>query len=272
MLTLQEKFIHTNERLNNELNYIIQAFINFYGEDYKDYISNELNNLKIIWYDDTQQNIEVFRNSIISSLPENVINEYLKRYNKKCFSQSAYINEIDVLVLPLSYDMTHIIHEINHKLSTHILALKPMKMISGLCISIEKNGRVIIENNDFNEALNQKMTLEILNELKKLGLNINYTSSWQENLFPLINMFYELFKDCIKQVYITGDIFSLIKNVGNENYVEYSQLMFLKCFKLRRMIIKDQKPNLSEDEIKKLENIVNNMKQYYDKSRIEHYR
>ena len=68
MLTLQEKFIHTNERLNNELNYIIQAFINFYGEDYKDYISNELNNLKIIWYDDTQQNIEVFRNSIISSL------------------------------------------------------------------------------------------------------------------------------------------------------------------------------------------------------------
>ena len=85
-------------------------------------------------------------------------------------------------------------------------------------------------------------------------------------------MFYEVFKDCIKQVYITGDIFSLIKNVGNENYVEYSQLMFLKCFKLRRMIIKNQKPNLSEDEIKKLENIVNNMKQYYDKSRIEHYR
>ncbi len=241
MATLQGKFIHANETLNNELNYIMQAYINFYGEDYKDYISSILKNLKIIWYDDTVQNKENFRDTIISSLSENTINECLKKYNQKCFSQSAYIDEIDVLVLPLSYDRTHIIHEINHKISCHITSLKPLQIISGVCVNIEKDGGIVSENSDLNEAINQKMTLEILDELKKLGLKIKYTPSWQEEIFPLINLFYELFKDSLKKVYITGDIDSLIKDVGIENYHKYSQMMFLKCFKLRRMIERGKK-------------------------------
>ena len=73
--TLQDKFIYANETLNNELNYITQAYINFYGEDYKDYISSILKNLKIIWYDNAEQNKENFRDTIISSLSENTINE-----------------------------------------------------------------------------------------------------------------------------------------------------------------------------------------------------
>ena len=241
MATLQDKFTHANKTLNNELNYINQAYINFYGEDYKDYISSILKNLKIIWYDDTEQNKENFRDTIISSLSENIINECLKKYNQKCFSQSAYIDEIDVLVLPLSYDRTHIIHEINHKISCHIISLKPLQIISGVSVNIEKNGGVVNKNSDLNEAINQKMTLEILDELKKLGLNIKYTPSWQEEIFPLINLFYELFNDSLKEVYVTGDLASFIKNVGKENYDKYSQMMFLKCFKLRQMIMRGQK-------------------------------
>lgn len=81
--------------------------------------------------------------------------------------------------------------------------MEPLKIISGICLSFEENG-------DLNEAINQKMTLEILEELKKLGLEVSYTPSWQENMFPIINLFYETFKDKLKNVYITGNILSFI--------------------------------------------------------------
>ena len=71
MNSLQEKFMSANSRLNNELNYIIQAFINFYGEKHRDYIVNILRDFKIIWYDDMEfQEGEGIRNFIVTSLSD----------------------------------------------------------------------------------------------------------------------------------------------------------------------------------------------------------
>ena len=260
MNSLQEKFMSANNRLNNELNCIIQAFINFYGEKHRDYIVHILRDLKIIWYDDTEFKEEKeIRNFIVTSLPKDQINEYLKKHDEKCFSQSAYIDEIDVLVLPLSYNITHIIHEMNHKISSHILSLEPLKIISGVCTSVEKDGGVVEENSNLNEAINQKMTLEILNELRKLGLEIQYTPSWQEHMFPLINLFYESFKEFLKDTYISGDILSFIKIIGVENYSKFSQTMFIKSFKLRRRLLKGEISSVTEDDVKEVENIVASM-------------
>ena len=264
MHPLQEKFMSANSRLNDELNCIIQGFINFYGEKYRDYIVSVLRDLKVIWYDDIEYKEEKeIRNSIISSLPEDQIKEYLKKYDRKCFTQSAYIDEIDILVLPLSYDITHIIHEMNHKISSHILSLQPLIIISGICTSVEKNGGVVQENSDLNEAINQKMTLEILDELKKLGLEIQYKPSWQENMFPLINLFYESFKALLKDLYISGDILSFIKIIGTENYSDFSHRMFMKSFKLRRRLINGETPIVLEDDIKEVEKIVELMRKFY---------
>lgn len=263
MESLKDKFLIANKRLNNELNYIIQAFINFYGEKYSDYIVNVLKSLKIIWYDDKKpEDDRDIKEHIISSLSEDEVNEYLKNHKRECFLQSAYIDEIDVLVLPLSYDITHIIHELNHKISSHILSLEPLKMISGICLSVEENGGVVQDNSDLNEAINQKMTLEILEELRNLGLEVSYTPSWQENMFPLINLFYETFKDRLKNVYITGNLLSFINLVGFENYNEFSQTIFLKSFRLRRNLIKGEKSLFREEDIIKLEAIVKSMKEY----------
>ncbi len=263
MSSLQEKFTSANSRLNNELNYIIQAFINFYGKKHRDYIVSVLQDLKIIWYEDIKfkEGSEI-SDYIVSSLSEDQINAYLKKYNKKCFSQSAYIDEIDVLVLPLSYDITHIIHEINHKVSSHILSLEPLKIISGVCTSVEKDIGVIQENSDLNEAINQKMTLEILDELRKLGLEIQYSTSWQENMFPLINLFYESFKEILKDTYISGDIVSFIKIIGAENYSEFSQRIFMKGFRLKRSLIKGEIPIITEEDVKEIESIVTFMQNF----------
>ena len=248
MKAIQEKFVYANNRLNREINYIIQAFVNFYGEEYKDYIVTTLKDLKIIWYDDVEkQEGKNIKEQIVSSLPEKQVDEYLSKMNKICFSQSAYIDEIDVLVLPLSYDITHIIHELNHKMSSNILSLEPLEIISGLCISKEKSGGVVSLNSDLNEAINQKMTLEILDELRNLGLDICYTPSWQENVFPLINLFYDSFRDDLKDIYITGNLNLFINYVGMNNYDEFSQLIYMKSFKLRRKITKGESPLVLEE-------------------------
>ena len=273
MSTLNDKFTIANSRLNNEIRFIKQAFINFYGEKHRDYIINILDNLNVIWHDDSQKKEDKdIKNLIISSLPEDRIDEYLKKHDRECFLQSAYIDEIDVLVLPLSYNMTQIIHELNHKISSHILSLEPLEMISGLCISREKNGGVVGQNIDLNEVINQKMTLEILDELRKLGIEVHYTPAWQENMFPLINLFYDIFKENLKDIYITGDLMSFIKIIGVENYDEFSRLMFMKCFKLRRMLIKGQNPLITEDDIKKVENIVVSMQRFSNEQNISENR
>ncbi len=261
--SLNNKYLISNNRLNNELSYIMQAFINFYGEKYRDYIVNGLNDLKIIWYDDTKAKDESdIKEHIISSLNEEQINEYLKNHKGECFLQSAYIDEIDVLVLPLSYDITHIIHELNHKISCHILSIKPLKMISGICISTEEKGGVVQINSDLNEAINQKMTLDILDELRKLGLEISYTPSWQENMFPLINMFYESFKDSLKNVYISGNLLSFINEIGYQNYDHFSQTIFLSSFRLRRKLLKGETPLFRQEDITKVEDIVKDMQSF----------
>lgn len=273
MSILYDKFINANSRLNNEISFIKQAFINFYGEKHSDYIIDVLKDLNVIWYDDThQKDNKDIKDLIISSLPEDKVDEYLTKRNRECFLQSAYIDEIDVLVLPLSYDITHIIHELNHKISSHILSLEPLEMISGLCISKESNGGVVQENSDLNEAINQKMTLEILDELRKLGLEVHSTPSWQENMFPLINLFYESFKDSLKDIYITGDLISFINLVGFENYDEFSQIMFMKSFRLRRMLIKGQNPLMTEDDIKRVEDIVASMQRFNNEPNISENR
>lgn len=87
MKSIQEKFIYANNTLNRETNYIIQAFVNFYGEEYKDYIVTTFKDLKIIWYDDEEkQEGKNTREQIVSSLPEKQVDEYLSQMNKLCFS------------------------------------------------------------------------------------------------------------------------------------------------------------------------------------------
>lgn len=154
-------------KLNEDLDVIIQAFINVYGTEYSDFITNRFKELKIIWYDDEIQNYSDINDIIETSLPKEIIDEYLKKYKEKCFSQSAFIDELDVLILPLSYNITHIIHEINHMISCHVLSKNPLRIISGLSTITEQNNGIVSNDNDLNEIINQKITIDILDELRR---------------------------------------------------------------------------------------------------------
>jgi len=171
---------------------------------------------------------------------------------------------LDLLVLPLSYDLTHIIHECNHKVGSHILSYEPLMQINGISYSQEINN-VVVEHDEFlSEAINQKMTLEILAELDNLGIKVKITPSWQEHLFPLINLFYETFKNLLKETFVSGDLSSFIKYVGEDNYSYFSQMIYLKGFKIRRHLRKGANPEISQEDIDMIEKIVRKMKSHYD--------
>ena len=265
MKMLHDQYIKINSKFNSDNSLIIQSFISFYGEQHKEYILKKLSNSRIIWYDDKElDETEDVHNHIISSIPVEEINELLKKRSKKAFLQSAYIDELDLLVLPLSYDLTHIIHESNHKVGSHVLSYEPLVQINGISYSKETNNGVIEHDEFLSEAINHKMTLEILSELNDLGIEVKRTPSWQENLFPLINLFYETFKDLLKETFISGDLNGFVKLLGEDNYSYFSQMIYLKGFKIRRQLRKGDKPEISQEDIDLIEGIVHKMKSHYE--------
>lgn len=263
MQKLENKFKEVNKRLNNDINFIIQAFINFYGTDNSEYIVDKIKDSRVIWYDESSDMNDNIYNHIISSLPKDELDRILKERKKEAFLQSVYIDEFDVLVLPLSYDLTKIIHEINHKIGSHIVSRKPLIQISGISYSVEKNG-IIEYDNDLNEAINQKMTLEIIEELEKIGLKVEVTPSWQENLFPVIDSFYSAFKDNLKELNVSGNLLKFRESLGDEYFSQFSQLIFMCGFKARRTISKKEKVDFSDDKINAIDNLVLKMKEYHD--------
>ena len=258
MNRLEQLYNETTKKINNDMNTIIQAFINFYGIENSEYIINKIKNSRIIWYDDSNKNDDI-KNQIISSIDNNELKEILKKRKKEVFLQSAYIDELDVLVLPLNYDLTHIIHEINHKISSHIISLKPLIQISGISYSVEKNG-IIEYDVDLNESINQKMTLEILQELKKSGLKFEIKPSWQEQLFPVIDIFYETFKEHLKKLNISGDLTGFKEKLGKEYFSRFSQSVFMCGFRAKRCISKGEKVEYSIERMNAINDLVSNMK------------
>lgn len=263
MQRLENLYKEANEKLNNDMNKILQAFIKFYGVENSEYIINKIKDSRIIWYDDSDIISDNIYDCIISSISRDELDEILQKRKKEVFLQSAYIDEFDILVLPLSFDLVKIIHEINHKIGSHIISKEPLVQISGISYSIGKN-EVVEYDSDLNEAINQKMTLEILEELKNMGLKIDITPSWQEYLFPVIDLFYNTFKNELKEVNITGDLIKFKQLLGEEYYNQFSQLIFMSGFRTRRNVLKEEKVNFSTNKINTINDLVSNMKEHYD--------
>ncbi len=98
---------------------------------------------------------------------------------------------------------------------SHIISLMPYVVINGVSYSIEKGDMVVSENAEMNEVINQLMTVDIIEELKKLGVKVTYTPSWQDNAFALLMPFYNRFKDSLKKLYIIRNFLLMLNNFIN---------------------------------------------------------
>ena len=261
MHKLEQLYNNASKRLNHDIDIIIQAFINYYGIDNSEYITNRLKNSRIIWFDDKSVRSDNIYNQIISSIPKEELDIILKQRNELAFLQSTYINEFDILVLPLSYDLTQIIHELNHKIGSHIISNNPLFQINGISYCVEKH-KIVTYDNELNEIINQKITIEIIKILREMGLNIDITSSWQELLFPLIDYFYDNFKNCIKGVIITGNLLKFKDSLGEEYYEEFSQKIFLTFYKYQKNLGRKEIIPFSKEKINSINELVEKMKTY----------
>lgn len=231
---------------------LLTPFVNFYGIENKEYIKKRFNNCKVILYDGKplQENDEV-RNHIITNISEEQLNAILNTRKDNIFLQSAYIEEFDLLVLPQNFNMTHWVHECNHMLSSHVMCTNPLKSISGISETIEYDGWVQVFDEFLNEAINQLMTIEILDRLGEKS-----EPSWQEEMFPLIYDFYFYFKKELKKLFISGNLDEFKNNVGKYYFEQFSQAIFKSGFKIRRSLGKNQKIQIEEDEIRRVKQIV----------------
>lgn len=259
MHKLEQLYNNASKRLNQDIDIIIQAFINYYGINNSEYITNRLKNSRIIWFDDKSVRSDNIYNQIISSIPKEELDIILKQRNELAFIQSTYIMELDILVLPLSYDLTQIIHELNHKIGSHTISNNPLFQISGISYYVEKY-KIVTYDNELNEIINQKITIEIIKILREMGLNIDISSSWQELLFPLINYFYDNFKNSIKDVIITGDLLKFKESLGEEYYEEFSQKILLSFYKYKKNLGIKEIISFPKEKINSINELVENMK------------
>ena len=82
-------------------------------------------------------------------------------------------------------------------------------------------------------------------------------------------MFYKTFKDEIKKVYVTGGLLSFARSFGGQNYIEFTQTVFLKCFKARRKISKGEIEIIFKDDIEQVEALVFMMNEIREQQNIK---
>ena len=214
------------DRFKNDKDIFISGFIKFYGESNSKYMIDKIENANIIWYDPTCLEEKDMLSHIVTDLPMDKLEYFLSKRKIKAFIQSAYIDELNLLVLPQNYDIAHIIHEMNHMIGSHIISSSPYMAIRGVSYAIEKANKVVLENDAMDEIINQLMTFDIINELKNLGMYAAYTTSWQDNAFPLLMPFYSRFKESLKELYISGNYMKFLNQFDKEKFQNFSQFIY----------------------------------------------
>lgn len=248
------------DKFEKDKDIFILGFISFYNESNSKYIIDKIKSANIIWYDSTclEEDKDVLSN-VVTDVPKDKLEYFLSKRKIETFTQSAYIDELNLLVLPQSYDISHIVHEINHMIGSHIISSSPYVVINGVSYGIEKGNNVILENDDMNEVINQLMTFDIISELKKLGLDAVYTTSWQDSAFPLLAPFYNRFKESLKELYISGNYSKFLNQFDKEKFQNFSQFIFMKLFRIKRRLRKNEQITITREEIEMVESMVNDM-------------
>ena len=88
------------DRFENDKNMFISGFINFYNESNSKYIIDKVKNANIIWYDSTcLKEDKDLLSHIVTNLSMDKLEYFLSKRKIEVFTQSAYINELNLLVL-----------------------------------------------------------------------------------------------------------------------------------------------------------------------------
>lgn len=303
-----DKMIHEYNKdffkaLNDNKNILLEAFVKYYGEEYRKVITTRMNNTYFYTFLSNTtikyMKLLIDQNAISNTNIAKDIKEILNYYGKKHITAKFYYSGIDVQGKSLKeytteffsnnndvlggyisgltnhntqscivyisicqyfHDETSIIHEINHTIRESILANYIDN--NGEEYKITKGGIQIkygeYQNDvEIEEILNHRATLEIRDIFHKLGgcisTNPVHNISPYEELFPLIEKFYQKYKTLLKKVAITDNMNALFSKIDKEKYEKYKKII---C---EQFPIVHSNNKLSSDVIDYTNNLVNQM-------------
>lgn len=244
------------EAYNYALPYLIDSFIEFYGEEYRNYITETIKSIKLDFIINASalkvrnypkfmkkditnirkylEEVTRYLNTLKHKLPKEELDSiYIKfcsldnpnkeyfypKYQEMIsngFIASSFVDyqcnsRLNGIILPIiTLGNIDLIHEINHIICTHIIAL-----FNDFPILVEpfKSYEVV-------ELINQLTALQITRifESKKVSLlpKIEIPNYYNEKL-RLVTDFYNRFEQIMKKVLITGDTNLLEASLGNDN-------------------------------------------------------
>ncbi len=246
------------QKIQNNMPLLIEAFTQFYGETYREYITYTLNHMSIYFILNQDYFIPKTYKSSIEAY-HNYLNRYLKTkklpqskkvsflINSLTFSNvspdtSLYLALMDYIfnnveslmfvdkennptfksiLLPVfgTSDLT-LIHELNHVLSTNI-------------IGMDANNSELIYTDVFPEEetmelFNEQTAFEIFLIFRKMGGNITNIPIYESLYMPklhLIKPFYDTFKSLIKEALISGNNNLIENKLGPEYFKKYNLLI-----------------------------------------------
>ena len=205
------------------MSHIIEAFTNFYGEEYRSQIKYTIENIKYTYF----------------------LSESIYSVASDAEEQNFYKS----ILLPIFViDLEIIIHEINHALMIDVIATTKEKVIMPSLFTAE----------ECDELFNDYIAHLVLEEYFKLKAPIPYPlrkfkfMNVYENYFYLIELFYYVFEKVIKRSIMTKNFNLLYEYAGKENFD-------LFCNMVQKYYLQD---GCSEDEFQDLLDLVQQMNEH----------
>ena len=90
-------------------------------------------------------------------------------------------------------------------------------------------------------------------------MNVVYTTSWQDNAFPLLMPFYSRFKESLKELYISGNYMNFLNQFDKEKFQSFSQFIFMKLFSIKKRLRRNEQVTITREEIESVESMINDM-------------
>lgn len=240
---------------------LIEAFVKYYGEEYRDKITSKINNCFVnLFVSDTMlENSKVFLDNISNKNLHDFIKNYKyhsnfvkivgdiekedEEYRKDkekyiLLNQSTpgfehpYVNQngetngkvFISLTAYLSSDIV-LIHELSHAIRNEVLAFSDDIPISRYGIETFSNTGIHLE-----EVINQMCTLEVEEIFHNLGGKISpkimpsFNNSY-EQYFPYVRYFYEKYKPLLKKAILTDNLNLFYQTIDKEKFEQYKNLI-----------------------------------------------
>ena len=268
--------------INNNIDRIIDAFCIFYGQQYRFIITEKINSITFMWF--RHKDLDIFIKMLKRTLKNGRDMEYFLKYknNEKIgsnknissfltFELESSLNSVSRLIAANVHFYNHLdnnfveticfpifivndnimFHEINHVVTKEILMCFNDKMIIKGGLNINN------ENVLFEELINEITSREICEIFNKNGgsifdNNIKIGSDY-EILFPLINSFYNKYKELIKYAKISLNYNILFKYIDKEVFKTYINLINEVFETIKRSEIKKDTIDLAEEYVQAME-------------------